>query len=163
MVMLLTILLVLSQSAVAQASDGNDFNQAGTIPAMVSAVLAAVAVVLTAFVIIRESQDRVRSQAGAVYAWLAKEKDGTGATITVTNASELPIWNVTVRPRTVAGDHTGPAAEKGNSALMPTHNDTWSWKLTKDVMNKLEPMPVLEFTDAAGRHWTRVGAKLTSH
>lgn len=155
----LFVAVVANASASVSASASTD--RVGTYPAWLSAGLTGFAFLITACIFLRDSKDRVREQAHQIYAWEERVVDNgvLRVTTTVFNPSEHPVWSVSVQPRAFGKPLAGVNVKRhGRSAIKPAHEEQWSWELTDDDSTGLEPQPLLTFTDAANRRWSKWGS-----
>jgi hypothetical protein len=139
-----------------------DYGLLGTIPAWVSAILTGAAFSVTFLLFRRESEDRLRKQADAVYAWQTSGPDVEGecdVTVTVYNDSEGPIWAIDVRLMRNKAIHRARPRESGSRQLRPGKEATWSWTIASGDAQLLGH-PSVAFDDASGRRWERTASKL---
>lgn len=163
MVLLLMVLFSLAAASNAIASPtttGSSTDRFGTYPSWASAILTGFAFLVTASIFARDRRDRVREQANAVYAWQDKNtREGT-VVISVTNASDMPIWDVTVQPCQGTRALNTKPSQTGPGRLKPKQPGVWEWTIPAVDVEKLERSPELRFTDAADRSWIKVGSSL---
>jgi hypothetical protein len=139
-----------------------DWGPLGTVPAWLSAVLTGLAFGLTFLLFLRESEDRLRKQADAVYAWMEPGLDVQGECVVqvmVRNTSEGPVWKLDVRLiRNANVLHIEPT-ERGEGDVLPGEESTWRWTMATADAKRLD-YPSVIFDDASGRRWRRDGPSL---
>lgn len=119
----------------------------GDIPSGVGAVLTGLSLLIAAFSYRRSVKNSEMAQAELVTSWIENDDKGN-AIIVVHNASNLPIYMLTAYLR----EPLEPDKRFYIGTLLPNskiENETRVW------MKSALPPDRVEFSDAAGRHWTR--------
>jgi hypothetical protein len=127
-----------------------------------------IALILTVVILMRDRRERIRSQADHIAAWVQRSQDPKEAhRVVIKNASNLPCTRVTVwftegyrsptklrLSKTFGADTDRQRKPRYLHAVGPDE--------TGVVYETLEDIAIrgVEFTDAAGRRWTRVDDKL---
>ncbi|MFJ1761544.1 hypothetical protein ACIOD2_14580 [Amycolatopsis sp. NPDC088138] len=134
----------------------------------VPAYFGGIALVLTLIVLFRDRREKIRAQADRVAAWVQRGRaDGELHRVVVKNAGDLPCtdlriwWTVGYRTpaklrfsKVFGADTDGHRKPRYEHAVGPGE--------TLVLLETAEDCAVrgLEFTDAAGRQWSRIDARL---
>ena len=137
----------------------------------IPAYFGGIALVLTLVVILRDRNERIRNQANRLAAWVERsKKDGETHKVLIKNASDLPCMDVGywitegyVQPSMLRlsksfGADTDRRRKPAYIHAVGPGETVVAYETTEDVAVRQ-----LTFTDSAGRHWTRVGARLIQH
>jgi hypothetical protein len=134
----------------------------GTVPAWFSAIGTVSAFSVTFGLFLREWRERIREQANQVYAWEDRRQNRDGSlsvTGQVFNKSKTPIENVVLKPLRAGSVYNTPVTQTYVD-IRPGSSASWEWTARSEDVAALSRRPQLEFTDAAGRRWRKVGSKL---
>jgi hypothetical protein len=137
----------------------------------VPAYFGGIALVLTIVVILRDRNERIKHQADRLAAWVERsKKEGEAHKVLIKNASDLPCMDVgywitegytqssKLRLSKSFGADTDRRRKAAYIHAVGPGETVIAYETTEDVAVRQ-----ITFTDAAGRHWTRVGARLMQH
>ncbi|KAB1160984.1 hypothetical protein F6X68_06660 [Micromonospora sp. AMSO12t] len=132
----------------------------GTVPAGVGSILTSVSLLIAALAYRHSRIDARKGQAKQIAAWLeGLDRRGAKVRLAAKNASDLPIYQVTIRCKGIE------VIKPEYLAVMAPDGD---WDLTRDFIHLAvvqaikkagpvphEVQPSISFRDAAGRCWER--------